>query len=143
MKRFLLLGFLALSAASLTGVPVLTNDYNKDGEPDQWYEVSDGRVTRLSMDRNYDGRIDYTVIFDLQGRKVREEMDFDHDGQMDDFYFYEAGKLVRQEIDSNYDGQVDIWVYLDGMYIQRVEMDTSFDGIVDTVQDYAAEASSD
>ena len=82
-------------------------------------------------DRNFDGQADYEVRYDAQNRKVSEKMDFNFDGTMDDFYFYEEGKLVRQEIDSNFDGKVDIWVHLDGVYVLGYERDKDYDGVVD------------
>jgi hypothetical protein len=120
----------------LSASPEKAVDSNRDGKADQWYEVSDGRIERVSMDRNYDSVIDYNVEYDLGHQKLYEELDFNHDGQMDDFYYFEEGRLVRQEIDSNFDGDIDIWVYLDGMYILKYEMDKDFDGTVDVVKDY-------
>jgi hypothetical protein len=140
MKTTTLLTAFALTAALALASPAFTNDHNKDGKPDQWYEVSEGRISRLSMDRNYDGEIDYTVEYDDSGRKTLETLDFNHDGTMDDFYYFDAGTLVREEIDSNFDGRIDVWVHLDGLYIHRYEMDTDFDGTVDLVKDYAQEA---
>ena len=98
--------------------------------------LSAGRIEKVSMDRNFDTVVDYNVEYDLRHQKIYEEMDFNHDGQMDDFYFYEHGKLIRQEIDSNFDGVVDIWVYLDGMYVMKYERDSDFDGEIDLVRDY-------
>jgi hypothetical protein len=128
----LLASCLPLAAASSAYVV----DQNQDGSPDQWYEVSDGRILSLRQDRNYDGRVDYLVEYDRGGRKTREEMDFNFDGLMDDFYYFEKGELVRQEIDSNFDDRIDIWVFLEGPYIRRYEMDKDFDGRVDVVKDY-------
>jgi hypothetical protein len=113
------------------GSPGLTLDSNGDGRPDQWYEVADGRVSGLSLDRNYDQRADYTVEYDEDNRKLREEMDFNFDGRMDDFYFFEDGRLVRQEVDSNFDGRIDVWVSLEGQYIRGYEMDRDFDGVAE------------
>lgn len=138
MKTTSLLFAFALAAAAALAAPTYTNDYNKDGAADQWYEMSGDRLTAVSMDRNYDGEVDYTAQYDTGGRKISEEMDFNYDGIMDDIYFYEAGKLVREEIDSNFDGRIDVWVFLDGLYIRRYEVDSDFDGTVDRVQDYAA-----
>ncbi|MBN1835745.1 MAG: hypothetical protein JW820_07835 [Spirochaetales bacterium] len=143
MKITTMLLAFALSAAAGVASPAFTVDRNKDGEPDQWYELNGTHITRVSMDRNYDTVVDYTVEYDSDGGKIRETMDFDYDGVMDDFYIFDSGKLVRQEIDSNYDGRIDVWVYLDGVYIHRYEMDTDFDGQVDYVKDYAAEAVGD
>jgi hypothetical protein len=122
-----LLALLPLAGAS----PELTLDRNGDGNPDQWYEVTDGRMVGLSLDRNYDGEVDYSVQFDADNRKVREEMDFNYDGRMDDFYVFEDGKLVRQEVDSNFDGRIDVWVSLEGQYIRSYEMDRDFDGVAE------------
>ena len=111
--------------------PALELDRNGDGKPDQWYEVSDGRVVALRLDRNYDGQVDYVVEYDGDNRKVREEMDFNYDGRMDDFYFFENGQLVRQEVDTNFDGRVDLWVTLEGQYIRSYDMDRDFDGVAE------------
>jgi hypothetical protein len=124
------------AAGMLSASPGTAVDSNSDGRADQWYEVSDGQIEKVSMDRNFDTVIDYNVEYEPGHRKLYEEMDFNHDGQMDDFYYYEEGKLIRQEIDTNFDGVVDVWVYLDGMYILKYEMDSDFDGNIDLVRDY-------
>ena len=137
MKNVLIMAlYILYSVGLLVASPGQAIDSNQDGEPDQWYEVVEGHIEQVSMDSNFDSRIDYKVIYDPKHRKVYEEMDFNFDGEMDDFYFFDEGKLIRQEIDSNFDGQVDIWVYLDGLYILKYEMDSDFDGAVDVVKDY-------
>lgn len=83
----------------------------------------------MESDRNEDGEVDYLLFLDGQGNTEHEEFDFNFDGAMDDFYYYEKGVLVREEIDSDFDGKVDIWVYLlDGKYIERYERDLDGDG---------------
>jgi len=118
-------------------VPSLTADANEDGLPDQWYELTDGRVTTLKVDRDYDGRMDYLVKYNKKGKVTYEEYDYNYDGLMDDYYFYDDGRLIRQEIDTNFDEKVDVWVYLfDGIYIEKLEQDSDFDGQIDLVQEY-------
>ncbi len=137
MKRAILMLIILACGLSAGANPARTLDDNGDGKADQWYETDGSRVIRASFDRNYDGRIDYTVQFDEEGGKSYEELDFDFDGVMDDFYFYEEGTLVREEIDSNFDGRVDVWVHFyDGVYIQSYEMDTDFDGRIDLRKEY-------
>lgn len=136
MKRAFALTLCFLAVVMLQASPGHAVDSNEDGEADQWFEVSDGRIERVSMDNNFDSMIDYSVEYDLQHRKIYEEMDFNYDGSMDDFYFFEEGRLVRQEIDSNFDGRLDIWIHLEGLYIRKYEMDRDFDGVVDFVQDF-------
>ncbi|MFP4377983.1 MAG: hypothetical protein ACLFP4_13150, partial [Spirochaetales bacterium] len=95
----------------------------------------------LTLDRNEDGKIDYAVLVSRTGDKIREAMDFNYDGMMDDFYMYENNVLKREEIDSNYDGKIDIWIYLNrGVYIRMLERDTDFDGVIDERTEYADEA---
>jgi hypothetical protein len=136
MKAGVIIIIWLCAAGFLSASPGQAVDSNSDGQADQWYEVSEGRIEKVSMDRNFDTVIDYNVEYDLRHQKVYEEMDFNHDGQMDDFYYFEEGKLIRQEVDSNFDGAIDVWVYLDGMYILKYEMDSDFDGIIDLVKDY-------
>ena len=137
MKTVLIV-ILCLGAAGLLyASPGNAVDSNSDGKADQWYELSDGHIEKVSMDRNFDTVIDYNVEYDLGHRKIYEEMDFNHDGRMDDFYYFEEGKLIRQEIDSNFDGKIDIWVFLyRGVWIRMWERDTDYDGVIDQRQDY-------
>jgi hypothetical protein len=101
--------------------------FNLDSYADGW----------LTSDRDEDGRIDYAVKIDERGYKLREAMDFNFDGHMDDFYFYANDVLQRQELDSNFDCRVDIWIYLwRGVYVRKWERDTNYDGIVDITRDY-------
>ena len=109
-------------------------DSNADGHDDQWYAAVGGGVFVVQSDRDHDGRIDYEVRYDSRNRKISEQMDFNYDGAMDDFYFYEEGRLVRQEIDTNFDGAIDVWVFLDGVYVLGYERDKDFDGEVDLVK---------
>jgi hypothetical protein len=136
MKAAIILIICFCAVSVVHAAPGTAVDSNNDGQADQWYQMSAGQIEKVSMDRNFDTVIDYIVEYGLGHKKLYEELDFNHDGQMDDFYYYEDGKLVRQEIDSNFDGAVDLWVYLDGMYILKYEMDSDYDGSVDVTRDY-------
>ncbi len=81
--------------------------------------------------------VDYKAEFLDSDQLLYEEFDFNYDGDMDDFYYFEEGTLSRQEIDTNFDRQIDMWIYLhEGMYVSRIERDLDFDGKVDRVTDY-------
>jgi hypothetical protein len=127
---------LLLPGAILWASPGASADSNKDGQIDEWYNTAEGGVFVILRDRNYDGKPDYEVRYDAQNRKVSEKLDFNYDGRMDDFYYYQEGRLVRQEIDTNFDGAVDVWVFLDGVYVLGYERDTDFDGTVDVVKHF-------
>ncbi len=91
----------------------------------------------LKLDRNDDGIVDYVVMVNERGHKLREAVDFNYDGFMDDFYFYSNDVLQRQEIDTNFDLQIDAWVYLRrGVYIEMWERDRDFDGVIDDRERY-------
>ncbi|MGA2478032.1 MAG: hypothetical protein ABSG63_04695 [Spirochaetia bacterium] len=84
-----------------------------------------------------DGLIDYRVYYDRKGNLSREELDYNHDGKMDTFFYYQGGVLQRVEIDSRFNGKIDIWVYLlEGKYIQRYERDTTGSGKPDVIKDF-------
>lgn len=92
------------------------------------------------FDSNTDGYIDYLVQTNMDGVKVMESIDFNHDGEMDDLYFYSKGIIVRREIDSNFDMKIDVWVYIkDGSLIEKYEQDLDFDGIIDKVKIFGNE----
>jgi hypothetical protein len=119
-------------------------DTNNDGKPDQWVRVDSEGVTSIETDRDFDGEVEYFLKFDKEGDKIYEELDFNNDGLMDDYYFYKNGALKRREIDSNYDQKIDIWVYIvEGAYIEKYERDTDYDGTVDVVEDYGEEKKED
>lgn len=94
-------------------------------------------------DSNNDGRVDYLVRTNSDGDKVLELMDFNHDGKMDDLYFYSDGIIVRREVDSNFDLNIDIWVYIkDGTLIEKYEQDLDFNGDIDKVKIFGEEEQS-
>jgi hypothetical protein len=98
---------------------------------------SDLGVPSYEADRDKDGNVDHRIFNDNKGRRVYEEMDYNYDGMMDDFYYYKEGQLDREEIDSDFNGKVDSWIYLyQGKYIKRIEQDKDGDGKPDAITDY-------
>ncbi len=88
------------------------------------------RVARI--DTNGDGAVDMLVAYDAEEKKVWEALDYNRDGELDDFYYYAAGVLIRQEVDSNYDGKIDLWCSIsEGIYVESYMQDVDFDGQVD------------
>ncbi|HAK46187.1 MAG TPA: hypothetical protein DCO79_09765 [Spirochaeta sp.] len=117
----------------------MAEDTNSDGNSDRWITINAGKVSEIALDRDYNGDIDYIVKYNDISEKIEEQLDFNYDGEMDDYYYYARDKMKRREIDTNYDGKIDVWVYLDGIYIEKYEKDTDFDGRVDIVKDYSKE----
>ena len=91
----------------------------------------------VESDSTGSGVVDYRVYYDRAGKVEREEMDYNHRGRMDTFYYYANGVLQRVEIDSKGTGRIDIWVYLvNGTYVQRYERDTTGSGKPDIVRTF-------
>lgn len=88
-------------------------------------------------DRNQDGSVDYVVLFNAEGLKVQEVYDVSHDGNFDDFYFYDDGELIMRELDTTHDGKIDVWVSLTrGYLITEIKRDTNGDGDPDYIKQY-------
>jgi hypothetical protein len=115
-----------------------------EGEPEtstaallQHFSELEAAPAPHKADTNGDGMQDYYAQTNQSGAKVMEVMDFNHDGKMDDFYFYENGILQRRAVDSNYDEQIDLWVYLrGGVYIERYLRDADYNGSFETVKEF-------
>lgn len=106
----------------------------------QSFDPADYGEEWMVLDRDDDGVVDYAVMLNEDGQKLREAVDFNRDGFMDDFYFYENDVLQREEIDSNYDRHIDIWIYLRrGVYITMWERDRDHDGVIDAREIYGNE----
>jgi hypothetical protein len=132
MKRFPL--FLLTAFFATTTLFGTTSLFGISGDDD----LSESGSIDIEFDRNNDGLIDYFIRHNDKGEKLYEELDFNYDGEMDDFYYYTRGILEKREIDSNYDMQVDIWVYIhEGVYIIKYERDTDYDGEIDQVRDFS------
>ncbi len=113
-------------------------DSNSDGNNDILVEeLSDGGVI-ISRDTDYDGSVDTKLGMDKMNLSQFEETDYNLDGIMDNFHYFEDGFIVRQEIDSNYDQKIDVWVHItnEGQSIIKYEKDLDFDGIVDKVKEF-------
>jgi hypothetical protein len=127
--------FLVLAVVFLLAAGIIVAHAAPAGPPSGI--LKKGSEPRIEMDLDEDGRIDYVLVNNARGLPEREEYDYNHDGSMDDFLFYENGLIVREEIDSDYNGKIDIWVHLaEGKYIRRWERDLDGDGKPDTVKDF-------
>lgn len=106
---------------------------------EEFHELEDA-LPALELDSNDNGQVDYLIKTNEDDEKMMEILDYNHDGKMDDFYFYENGVLRQRAVDSNFDGMIDIWVYLkEGVYISRYEEDSDYDGIMDTEKKFESE----
>ncbi len=118
-------------------------DTNRDKKPDRFTifeKVKDGepRIFAKQMDLNSDGKIDVWRFYDKKGSVMKEELDVDFDGNVDEVDFYLNGIIIRRELDSQFDEKTDIWKYYDEKgNLNRLEEDQNYDGTPDYWEYYA------
>jgi hypothetical protein len=89
-----------------------TEDRNRDGRPDVWRSYArDGRVARIAVDTNFDGRSDVEEYYE-NGALVRRESDRDFNDQIDLVQDFDrtTQQIVRSVSDVNSDGVADLLV---------------------------------
>lgn len=146
------------------GKRVATYDLNKDGKDDVWRLYKGDTMTCKQVDFDHDGRKDWMVAYDAQGRILYQKADFDFDGKYDMAAIFDpaTGQRTEVERDTDFDGKMDImelytngqlsgmrrdrngdnkpdqWdTYVDGV-LTATTYDDNFDGKVDRREDAPA-----
>lgn len=103
------------------------------------YDRKTGRLLRIDIDRNKDGRIETFSYWDA-ARVLRIEIDSDTDGRIDRWEHYdEHNVLSRVGSSRNDDGIEDTWAYPDRQgELERVETDANRDGLIDKRENFTA-----
>jgi hypothetical protein len=104
----------ALLTVSLWPAPELvrTEDANHDGHPDIWrFYDRQGRLTRVEIDTNFDGRTDHRDFY-RDGALTRSESDRNFDNRIDlvEEFDRTGRQHVRSVVDANFDGAADLLV---------------------------------
>jgi len=107
---------LICSAVALLAVRPLdagrADDRNRDGRPDVWRSFDrHGRVARIAVDTNFDGRSDVEEFFD-GGTLVRRQSDRDFNDRVDLVQHFDPSTrdVVKSVADVNGDGVADLLV---------------------------------
>jgi len=106
-------------------------DANNDGRPDIVQVMKGGRELCRAIDFNFDGRIDTFLYFDAQGKLRRRESDFDRDGLIDEIAYYKNGVISEKHRETNLDNKLDTWDTFKGGRLSMRRLDTNRDGKVD------------
>ncbi|MFO0649564.1 MAG: hypothetical protein U0326_25240 [Polyangiales bacterium] len=116
-----------------SGGDIQSLDVNGDGQPDVRTVMEGGRPKCRETDANFDSRVDIYRWFDLSnGYVTRVEDDYDFDGRIDVVSTWENNLPVRDILDTNFDGRTDTWRdYREG-HIYELRRDSDGDGRVDT-----------
>ena len=103
------------------------------------YDPKTGRLSRIDMDHNKDGRLETFSYWD-GARVMRIEIDADSDGRIDRWEHYDdTNTLERVGSSMRDDGIEDTWTYpgADGQ-LARVDTDANRDCVVDKRETFAA-----
>ena len=139
MRRFL---FGVVLFSLLAAVEGAAEERELDAQKlvDKFHSIEEGIFVE-SYDSNGDGKIDFLEKSDEDGNKIMEIIDFNHDGTMDDFYYFSDGIITLRKIDSNFDKKIDVWVYIkEGKYIEKYERDLDYNGSIDQVKIFGDES---
>lgn len=137
MKRYILVILIVIISVAVSAGEERELDTKK--LVDRMHAIKEGMPVE-TYDSNGDGKIDFLEKMDEDGNKIVEILDFNHDGSMDDFYYYTDGIISLREVDSNFDNKIDVWVYIkEGHYITKYERDLDFNGTVDQVKIFGDE----
>jgi hypothetical protein len=131
-------GYLWLSACSAPPDPRRTNFEIVGKEARAKYDPKTGKLQRIDVDQNKNGRIETFSYWD--GARVhRIEIDKDEDGKIDRWEHYnDQNKLVRLGASTKDDQVEDSWTYPDDKgFLARVETDTDRDGLIDKREIFA------
>ncbi len=104
-------------------------DRNTDGKPDYYIYKFNDIIYMEKYDNNYDGIFENMEEINDNGKNIKESVDTNNDGKMNEFYYYtfidpanggpgnkwdnntSEGKIpLRYELDTNHDGKIDMWV---------------------------------
>jgi hypothetical protein len=123
-----------------------TDDLNRDGRPDVWRGYGrDGRIARIAVDTNFDGRSDVEELYE-NGILVRRQTDRNFDDQIDLVQDFDPAtrQIVRSLTDVNADGVADLLVlFQNGTPVFSKWMSTGArDGLPETLVARAAGPSS-
>src|SRR5688572_23057249 len=93
----------------------------------------DPRRTNFKIEGKADGRSVMVQYDDKSGRLKRIELDQNKNGRMDTFSYWDATRVNRIEIDADEDGRIERWEhYAEGNRLEKVGTSSKGDGVEDT-----------
>jgi hypothetical protein len=124
----------AVSACQSPPDPRRTNFIVDKGHVKATYDPKSGRLKRLEVDLDKNGKFDSWTYMD--GTRIdRIEIDRNEDGKIERWEHYTGGKLASVGSSTRGDGVEDEWAYQDaGGVLARIETDTDRDGKIDKWQ---------
>jgi hypothetical protein len=127
----------------LDGSNAVQEDLNGDGRPDRTTLIEHGRPVCQALDFNFDGVVDAWVYFDAAGKVRRRESDYDRDGRVDEIALYQEGQLVERQRATSLTGKLDTWQYYRNGKLTSAERDSNGDDYVDQWWEYPDDRAAD
>lgn len=124
----ILVCFLSVTAAKAQ----VRKDIDRDGYLEaEIYYGQPGKIEKMTVDRDHDGRADKTVFY-RNGMRERAEEDDNYDGTADTWVNYDPSGAVRKiSKDLNGNGKADYWQYFKEGARYRWDRDRNGDGKAD------------
>lgn len=111
-------------------------DANGDGSPDFSVVTKQGRKRCQGADFNYDGIVDAWTYFDESGQVRRRELAYSRGPEINEVRLYRGGALAEIHQATNSSGSLDTWHYFQGGLPVRTERDSDGDGKIDEWWEY-------
>jgi hypothetical protein len=113
-------------------------DNDEDGRLDRWeYYGTDQKMLKVGLSRGNDGKPDVWMFQGPEGSVEKVEVSTRRDGKANRTEFYENGMVARAEEDGDGDGQVDKWEIYERGALARVSFDTTKSGKPTQTIDYS------
>lgn len=99
-------------------------DHNNDGQLDETWLYKDGRISKITTDRNLDGETDSIYFYNQKGLIYKAETDENFDGVYETAYRYRRGNVDYHESDTDQDGTIDyVGRYEHGNFVEAEIID--------------------
>ena len=120
---------------------LLKYDSNGNGKVDTWSYMDGGRVLRIEIDKDEDGRIERWEYYGADQKLERVGLSTGGDGKATRTEWYEQDAIKRAEEDTDEDGHVDKWETYEHGRLSSVAFDTLHKGTADRRLVYAEDGS--
>ena len=116
---------------------LLKYDANNNGRPETFSYMDGGRIVRIEIDKDEDGKIDRWEYYDQNQKLTKVGFSRENDGTVDAWSYPRAdGSTDRIEFSTRRDGKVTRTEYYEKDAIVRAEEDADEDGTVDKWETY-------
>lgn len=90
--------------------PVTQNamDLNADGRFDEFNFYRNGLISKMEVDRNFDGKIDFITDYNHAGLAELSSADENFDGMFDTTLVYQNNQVAYEKSDTDADGEIDL-----------------------------------